>query len=241
MWPALLRLAGLDALSARPDVDRVERTGEEEAQTAAAPSAGGAAAEAAPDKAELPRWNARRGIVRAVISVVVFFCLMALLAKLFGPRIEGAGQVFVERFGLAGLGFGMMFADMLSMPPPPLFYIVIVATSAGSHLPGMAVISVASMVAGFIGYHLASLLSARPFFRRRIDATRARMDPLFARYGVWAFAIASATPIPFSIMCYVAGVYRVRMRLLAFILVARIPRLLVMYWLVRAGWVTGSG
>ncbi len=77
--------------------------------------------------------------------------------------------------------------------------------------------------------------------RRRIDATRARMDKLFERYGFWAFAIASATPMPFSIMCYVAGVYRVKPKLFALVLLFRIPRLLVMYWLARAGWMTGSG
>ena len=112
--------------------------------------------------------------------------------------------------------------------------------NAGSHLVGMTVITVASLIAGMIGSRLAQSLSQRPFFKRRIDATRAKMDPLMARYGIWAFAIASFTPMPFSIMCYVAGIYRVRPRLLAFVLLTRLPRLLVMYWLVRAGWLTGS-
>ena len=42
-------------------------------------------------------------------------------------------------------------------------------------------------------------------------------------------------------MCYVAGVYRVKPKLFALVLLFRIPRLLVMYWLARAGWMTGSG
>lgn len=190
---------------------------------------------------EAPRWDARRAVIRIVVSLGLFFVFMAGLAKLFGPQIEGAGQAFVDRFGLAGLAAGMIFADAFSMPPPPLFYIVIVATNPESHVVGMAVISVASMIAGVIGYKLSALLSGRPFFQRRIDATRARMDKLFDRYGFWAFAIASATPMPFSIMCYVAGVYRVKPKLFALVLLFRIPRLLVMYWLARAGWMTGSG
>lgn len=196
---------------------------------------------AAAPPAEEGRWDARRAVIRIVVSLGLFFGFMAGLAKLFGPQIEAAGQLFVDRFGLAGLAGGMLFADALSMPPPPLFYILIVATNPGSHLVGMTVISIASMVAGMVGYKLSALLSARPFFRRRIDATRARMDKLFERYGFWAFAIASATPMPFSIMCYVAGVYRVKPKLFALVLLFRIPRLLVMYWLARAGWMTGSG
>ncbi|MBK8258288.1 MAG: VTT domain-containing protein [Polyangiaceae bacterium] len=191
--------------------------------------------------AEPVRWDARRSIIRIVVSLVLFFAFMATLAKLAGPRIEAAGQVFVDKFGLAGLALGTIAADAFSLPPPPLFYIVIVATGTESHLVGMTVISFASMGAGVLGYHMASLLSARPFFRRRIDATRARMDKLFERYGVWAFAIASATPLPFSLMCYVAGVYKVKPKLLALVVLFRVPRLLVMYWLVRAGWMTGSG
>lgn len=187
-----------------------------------------------------PAWNARRGIVRMVLSLLGFFTFMAVLAKLAGPRIEGAGKTFVETFGYAGMALGTILADAFSLPPPPLFYIVIVATGAKSHVVGMTVISVASMVAGVIGYHLARVLSARPFFRKRIDATRARMDGLFARYGVWAFVIASFTPLPFSFMCYTAGVYRLGPRMLALLCLFRVPRLLAMYWLVVAGWMTGS-
>lgn len=210
----------------------MEPSADQPAESPAAP------AEAAP---EAPRWDARRGLVRLVVSLLVFFVAMSLLAKFFGPRIEGAGKTFVESFGLAGLAFGTVLADAFSLPPPPLFYIVIVATGSGSHVVGMTVISLASMLSGVIGYHVAARLGNWPFFRKRLDATRARMDALLEKYGVWAFAIASATPIPFSWMCYVGGVYRVRYRLLAFICLFRIPRLLVMYWLVRAGWVTGSG
>lgn len=198
------------------------------------------AATATEGAAEPPRWDARRGILRVVVSILVFFALMALLAKVAGPRIEGSGKAFVETFGYAGLAIGTILADGFSLPPPPLFYIVIVATGQSSHVVGMTVISAASMVAGVIGYHLAALLSSRPFFRKRIDATRARMDGLFKRYGVWAFLIASATPLPFSFMCYTAGVYRLGPRMLAMICVFRVPRLLVMYWLIVAGWMTGS-
>lgn len=197
------------------------------------------AAPAAP--AEEARFDARRTILRAALSIGLFFVFMAVLAKLLGPQIEAAGQSFVDRFGLVGLALGTVVADGFSLPPPPLFYIVIVATSTGSHVAGLTVISVASVIAGNIGYRLSALLSARPFFKRRIDVTRARMDRMFDRYGVWAFAIAQFTPLPFSIMCYVAGVYRVKPWLFALVCLFRIPRLLVMYWLVRAGWMTGGG
>ena len=194
---------------------------------------------ASPDDA--PRWDARRAVLRIALSLGIFFAFMTALAKLFGPQIDAAGQAFVERFGLLGIAGGMVFADALSMPPPPLFYIVILATQPGSHLWPMVVVSVASMFGGTVGFKLSGLLAARPFFQRRIDATRARMDRLFDLYGVWAFAIASLTPMPFSIICYVAGVYRVKPKLFALVLLFRVPRLVVMYLLARAGWMTGHG
>ncbi len=239
---------GLDAALSLRDERSVQPPSEETAE--AKPASTGVAspapaneplpANAPPPANEPPRWDVRRAVIRIALSVGVFFAFMAALAKLLGPQIEALGQTFVDRFGLAGLAAGMMFADALSMPPPPLFYIVIVATNPESHLVGMTVISIASMLAGIIGYKLSALLASRPFFHRRIEATRARMDKLFERYGFWAFAIASLTPMPFSIMCYVAGVYRVKPKLFALVLLFRIPRLLVMYWLARAGWMTGG-
>jgi uncharacterized membrane protein YdjX (TVP38/TMEM64 family) len=188
-----------------------------------------------------PPFDARRAVLRLALSLGGFFAFTALLAWLFGPQIEAAGRLFVDRFGLVGLALGTVLADAFSLPPPPLFYILIVATGPGSHLLGMTIISLASIAAGNLGYRMSALVATRPFFKRRIDATRARMDVLFDRYGVWAFAIASATPLPFSIMCYVAGIYRIRPRLFALVCLFRIPRLVVMYGVVQLGWMTGGG
>jgi membrane protein YqaA with SNARE-associated domain len=188
-----------------------------------------------------PVFNARRAVLRIAASLAGFFLFMTALAWLLGPQINSLSSGFIERFGLPGLALGTFMADAFSLPPPPLFYVIVVGTGSGSHLVGMTVVSLASVVAGNVGYRLSALVSARPFFKRRIDATRARMDVLFERYGVWAFAIASLTPLPFSLMCYVAGVYRIRPWLFALVCLFRIPRLLVMYWMVRAGWVTGGG
>ena len=74
------------------------------------------------------------------------------------------------------------------------------------------------------------------FVARRIEAARPTIDPLFAKYGYYAVAIGAMSPIPFSLLCYVAGLYKVPYRIYALLVLMRVPRLLVFYALIRLGW-----
>ena len=48
--------------------------------------------------------------------------------------------------------------------------------------------------------------------------------------------IATITPLPFSVLCYAAGLYHFSSRAFALILLLRIPKLMVFYYLVWLGW-----
>jgi uncharacterized membrane protein YdjX (TVP38/TMEM64 family) len=103
-------------------------------------------------------------------------------------------------------------------------------------LPFAIVVCLSSVVAANVAYKVAGALAHVPFVRRRIEASRPKIDPLFAKYGYYAVAIGAMSPIPFSLLCYVAGLYRVPYRIYAVLVLMRIPRLLVFYALIRLGW-----
>jgi membrane protein YqaA with SNARE-associated domain len=146
----------------------------------------------------------------------------------------------VEHFGIAGMFLGTFLADALSFPIPPQFYMLTAISAGEPQVPAMVAICAASMIAGYVGYHLADRLARVRLFARHIEASRAKVDRLIERHGYWAIVIGSITPIPFSTLCYLSGLYRVPKRYLAVLILTRVPRLLIFYVLIRAGFGVGD-
>ena len=48
--------------------------------------------------------------------------------------------------------------------------------------------------------------------------------------------MGSISPVPFSLLCNLSGLYRVPFRIFLVLSLFRIPRLLVFYALIRLGW-----
>ena len=177
-----------------------------------------------------------RLLLQTALGVVAILGLVMALAYFFRAPLETIGLDFVRRFGLAGMFVGTFLADAFSFPVPPQFYLLTAVTSKGPQAPAIATVCIASLLAGNTGYHLATRLSSVGLFRRFVARSRGRIDPLFQRYGYWAVAIGSVTPIPFSMLCYLAGLYRMPYRLFAVLALFRVPRILFFYVLIRAGW-----
>lgn len=156
-----------------------------------------------------------------------------LLGLFFKPQIEAIGHGFVARFGYVGVAVGTFIADAFSVPVPPHAYMLAAIAGGASHVVTVVVVCASSLLAGGVGYRMAGRLSELPFLRSRIAAARPRLDPLFQRYGVWAVAIGTITPMPYSVLCYLAGLYRLPPRLFALLLLFRIPRILFFYVLIR--------
>lgn len=173
---------------------------------------------------------------RALLGVGVIFVLIAVLARTFREPLQRWGEYFVGRFGMAGLFAGTFIADAFSCPIPPHVYMMAAVTSGRPQLPSITVISVASVLAGLTGYRMASQLSRIAFFRRLLERTRRHVDRLFERWGPWAILVAGISPLPFSGLCYTAGFYRLSWRHFGAFLALRIPRLLLFYAALRAGW-----
>ena len=114
---------------------------------------------------------------------------------------------------------------------------MLTAVTAGApQLPSVTVICVSSVLAANVAYRIATSIARIPFMHNRIERSRVKIDPLFAKYGYYAVAIGAILPIPFSLLCYLAGLYRVPYRVYAVLVLLRVPRLLAFYLLIRLGW-----
>lgn len=178
----------------------------------------------------------RKLLWQSVGAMVLLFGIVAILAIFLREPITMVAHRIVESLGLVGIFFGVLAADGLMFPIPPTTYLFIAVAANVPIIPVLIVCAVASFLGGALAYLLGPTLQRVPFINRRIEAFRPRGEALFKRWGGWTIAIAAVTPLPFSLVCWFAGIYRMPFARFISVSVVRAPRLLVYYGIFTLGW-----
>jgi len=166
-----------------------------------------------------------------VLAVVVFFA-----ARWFREPLQRYGTLFVERFGPGGMLLGTIVADGLHCPIPPQAYMLAAIAAGYSPWRTLAFICVGSVLGAGISIAVGRWAARAAMVRRFLQKSQGRVDQLFCNHGHWAVLIGSVTPTPFSLLCNLAGLYRLPLRMLALLVLLRIPRLCLYYALIYFGW-----
>jgi membrane protein YqaA with SNARE-associated domain len=173
---------------------------------------------------------------RWLLGLLAFVVMMTLVAASLREPLEAVGKTFVLRFGYAGMVFGTFLADGFHSPPPPQFYMLLSVSSGSPASTSLLAISTGSMIGGTVGFLVAGRLAKLPAVSKRLARSTEFVDRAMARFGYGAALLASFSPIPYSILCWICGAHRLSARFFALVLLFRIPRLLLYYWIVRASW-----
>jgi membrane protein YqaA with SNARE-associated domain len=186
------------------------------------------------DESEEP--SIRRLAWQTFWVTVILVAMVAGAGWLLRDPLTELARWLVENLGLAGMFVGVFLADTFTFPIPPDIYIFIAVASGVDVVPALTTVAIASVIAGNVAYHIGPYISEIPLLRKRIEKFRPRGEKLFAKYGVWAVAIAAMTPVPFSVVCWMAGTYRMKYSSFAMATLMRIPRVIGYYWLYKMGW-----
>ncbi len=176
-------------------------------------------------------------LLQTLIVTAIIIGLVALAAKFAYDPLTQLAQSLVERFGVAGILFGLFLSDSIAVPVPTDLYLALAVASQAPLVPLTAAICVVSMIAGTIAFKIGPNLQRIGFIRRRIEAFRPRGEVMFQRFGVWAVAIGALTPLPYSITCWFAGIYGMPTRRFLLANFFRAPRMIIYIVLIANQWV----
>ncbi|MBW2968302.1 VTT domain-containing protein [Candidatus Woesearchaeota archaeon] len=182
--------------------------------------------------AELPDGTKMKERVRSAISKYAFFIFLGIVFVLFiifYSLLKNFAALLVSTYGFLGLFLLVVLMDTVIQPISPDL-LVFGSTFGGANLVGASLVGgIASCCAGTLGY-LIGLLLGKDGFRRWFGERHLKKGhQLFEKYGVWAVLVGAWSPIPYSSICWSAGIYR--MPFLQFMIVSvltRIPRFFVM-------------
>ena len=170
---------------------------------------------------------------------VILVGVVILAASFFKEPLTQFANWIIETFGMAGVLLGIIAADVFTFPIPPDLFIGIAATSDAPTVPMLIAICITSVAAGSVSYVLGPQLRRIGFIERRLERWRPKGEVLFGRYGVWAVAIGALSPLPYSITCWMAGIYGMPYTKFFLATLFRAPRMVAYYLLIMAGWGMG--
>lgn len=175
-------------------------------------------------------------VVRFVLGLLIILLIVGSLAHWARPQCEGVARGFVAAYGLWGMALGTFLADAFHFPIPPQFYMLLSIASQTPAVRCIAAIATASVVAGLVGYGSARFVSKSAWVASRTERSRQLLARAVKRFGLRAAVLASLLPIPYSVLCYLAGLNRMPRAFVLLLCVCRVPKLVLFYYLVLWGW-----
>jgi membrane protein YqaA with SNARE-associated domain len=189
---------------------------------------------------QVPKREALKLALTFVLGVVGLMTIVSLLGHYYRAELESMGRTILDRFGYFGIALGTYVADGLHFPVPPHFYMLASIAARWSMLWTVIALSTGSLLGGLTAYWIARKASHLRLFQRLLARTQRKVDGLFTRFGYWAVAVGSLTPIPYSMLCYVAGAHRMRAKIFVVLALFRIPKLVLYLYLVKLGWASSG-
>lgn len=185
----------------------------------------------------------RRVLIGAVLGMMGFTVLAALLGWLFHEPLIDVGRWFVASFGGPGIAIGFFFPDAFTMPVPNDAFTAFGLWGGMGFWQVVCWGSLGSLAGGSTGWAIGRYLLARS---KRLQAFIERrggeeIRGQLIRGGRWFLVIAALTPVPYSVTCWAAGATRMRYWEFLAISLLRIPRVAGMLWLIQRGFVSVSG
>jgi membrane protein YqaA with SNARE-associated domain len=187
------------------------------------------------------------GLLRETLLVTILMVGgVAVAGYLFRAPLEQTARWLVDTLGYAGLFGGIFVADAFTVPIPPDTYLFLSIASQTTQalanppietlVTTLVVCSAASVIGGNIAYWLGPYIEQIPILQDKLEEYRPEGEKLFGEWGSLAVAIAALTPVPFSIVSWLAGIYRMKYSAYFAASLARIPRIVGYYALYYVGW-----
>lgn len=180
--------------------------------------------------------SVRRLVLETLAFTGVAVGIVVAAGYLFRAPLEELARWLISDLGYAGLFAGVFAADAFTFPVPPDAYLLISIAGGADVAATLIACSAASVLAGNLAYAIGPYIERVPILRGKLEEFRPRGEYLFEKWGIRAVAISALTPVPFSIVSWLAGIYQMRYRDFFFASLFRIPRIAGYYALYAYGW-----
>lgn len=184
------------------------------------------------EEQDLIQWKQLIG--RTFLFTFLMLIFYGITAYLFHEELKEVGIWLGETLGFFGIALYVYVVDTIIIPATA--DIVFPFTVGWNPIILLSVMSAASMAGGITGYWIARNFNKLKIINRMTSGYRERGITLIRKYGAWAVVIAGLTPVPYSTVCWIAGLLNVPPEKVMVATLARAPRIILYYVLFKGGY-----
>ena len=169
--------------------------------------------------------------IKHVLLIVLILGIFAL-AIIFLDELREVSKTLFSLYGLAGVSAMVFVMDIIIQPVSP-DVVIVSSTLGGANLLRAALVGGGgSVAAGIAGYFIGKKLGSKGLKGFFSSKHFEKGEALFKKYGLWAVAAGALTPVPFSAVCWSAGIYKMKFPIFVMTSVlTRFPRFFFMGWI----------
>jgi membrane protein YqaA with SNARE-associated domain len=154
-----------------------------------------------------------------LIILIVFFSFV-----FFHSELKSLSRTLVSFYGYWGLFLSVVVLDIPIQPISPVVLALGATFGDADLITASLVGGMGSCLAGVLDYSVGAKVGAKGFKRWFGEEHLTKGEELFEKYGVWAVMMGAVSPIPYSAVCWTAGIYRMKFSVFVItICLTRIP------------------
>ncbi|MCK5740476.1 DedA family protein [bacterium] len=177
-----------------------------------------------------------RIFLNTTLSLALLIVLTLLAKRYLQAPLEELSLLIFNSIGYSGLFLATLFVDTFIVPVTPDVLLGVVIASNANQAIGVLLMATASMIGGLIGYWFGNKLGQWPLVQKLLHRYQHKGEYLFERWGIGAIIIGGLTPVPFSTICWMAGMFKMNYRQFALATLSRFPRFILWYLLMAHVW-----
>jgi len=176
----------------------------------------------------------RKYMIQGGFFLLAFALTIFLLALAFETQINTFATWLTETFGVFGLMAMVFFTDTFISPIPPDATLFLVGRGPlhDDWWFLVPLLGFSSMLAGLAGWWIGRRLKNIKYFRRMVNYFGSEHQQSAKKFGFWVVVIGALTPVPFSLTCWFAGIFKMPFKSIVIAASFRIPRFVLYYWAI---------
>jgi len=171
--------------------------------------------------------------VIAIISISTIIVL-SILFIIFFSLFKNTSSSLLSQYGLLGIVPIVIIMDFVIQPISPDVIVFSTSLISENFILIAVIAGISSVIAGIIDHLIGRKIGYEGFKELFGDKHVKRGNELFKRWGPYAILFGALAPVPYSAVCWMSGIYRMKLSLFIILsLVTRIPRFILFAYLAR--------
>lgn len=146
-------------------------------------------------------------LVKMGAILIAFGVLVFIIYSRYGEKVDEIGYFITHKMGMPGIAL-FAFINSAFIILPITVDVIFPFLEASTRVQAFWVLGIFGAIGGWAGYWIGRLIRTLPIVDSVVKRLPENIDVMLERYGTLGVAICGLLPLPFSAVCWAAGILK---------------------------------